>query len=75
MTIKITYNSGDSYITTIPNESYADSIACILDSIHTDCCPGLVVSMEVKTFCSANAFRTACAQDFFDAIHVKQLVF
>ena len=37
MTIKITYNSGDSYITTIPNESYADSIACVLDSIHTDC--------------------------------------
>lgn len=30
MTIKITYNSGDSYITTIPNESYADSI-------HTNC--------------------------------------
>lgn len=37
MTIKITYNSGDSYITTISNESYADSIACILDSIHTVC--------------------------------------
>ena len=29
MTIKTTYNSGDSYIITIPNESYADSI-------HTD---------------------------------------
>lgn len=27
MTIKITYNSGDSYMITIPNESYADSIA------------------------------------------------
>ena len=37
MTIKITYNNGDSYITTIPNESYMDTIACILDSIHTDC--------------------------------------
>ena len=37
MTIKITYNNGDSYITTIPNESYADNIACILDSIHTNC--------------------------------------
>ena len=36
MTIKITYNSGDSYMITISNESYADSIACILDSIHTD---------------------------------------
>lgn len=37
MTIKITYNSGYSYIITIPNKSYADSIACILDSIHTNC--------------------------------------
>lgn len=36
MNIKITYNSGDSYIINISNESYADSIACVLDSIHTD---------------------------------------
>ena len=37
MTIKVIYNSGDSYIITIPNESYADNIACVFDSIHTDC--------------------------------------
>jgi len=37
MTISIKYNSGGSYRVTISNESYADCIACVLDSIHTDC--------------------------------------